>query len=132
MLEFILERTQSPLACYEFAIHLVCLVAAPPCNANTSTPLLLCPETCRAYDQLISSYVCSSFVNGIIEHVSGGSVESSAIIPHFEDFNCSDPVTYFQNKSAEAEVDNSPSSCTNLFSPESQGIIATVFCTFAY
>ena len=39
---------------------------------------------------------------------------------YYAAFNCSDPASYFQNVSTE-ECGNS-TSCTNLFSPEIQGI----------
>ena len=117
-LRLLLEQTESPEACYEFAIHQLCLVVAPPCNPNTFAPLLLCPETCLAYDRLISSRLCDSYGDEIIQTLEKSSLDSlRALANRFRVFNCSDPATYFQNRTAEFEN----SSCTNLFSPNTQG-----------
>ena len=122
LLRLIAERTQSSMICYEMAINLVCLVEAPPCNPNTSVLLPLCPETCQAYDQLISSGLCAGFMSDSIEYLEGNSRESTrAILPYLISFNCSDPSTYFQNNTANV-FGNSLSPCTSLFSPETQGI----------
>ena len=120
VLQLILEQTNSPRTCYEFAIHLLCLIAAPPCNPNTSSLILLCPETCLALKMLISSGVCNSFLSGTIQHFEQMD-ETSENIPYFVTFNCSDPATYFLNSTA-GICDDSTSSCTNLFSPASQGM----------
>ena len=111
-LKLILEQTQSPPACYEYVIHLLCLLVAPPCNSNTSTPMPLCLETCRAYDRLISTGLCDNFISGIAEHFEGSSFEFREILPYFNAFNCSKPST----------CGSSLSPCTNLFSFETQGI----------
>ena len=121
LLKLILEQTNSAPTCYEFAIHLMCLMAAPPCNPNTSSLILLCPETCIALNVLISSGVCNSFLSGAIQHFEEMD-ETSENIQYFVTFNCSDPVTYFLNSTA-GICDDSTSSCTNLFSPASQGML---------
>ena len=119
ILQLLLNQTESPSACYEFVIHQLCLIAEPPCNPNTSAPLLLCPETCDAYDKLISSGVCSYYANKIISVLEESPVDSlMALTDRFRVFNCSDPATYFQNSTAEICKN---SSCTNLFSPDTQG-----------
>ena len=109
------------MICYEMAIHIMCLLEAPPCNPNTSALLPLCPETCQAYDQLILSGLCAGFLFDVIEYLEGNSRVSTslrAILPYVFSFNCSDPSTYFQNNTA----NNSLSPCTSFFSPETQGI----------
>ena len=122
-LRLLLEQTESPEACYEFAIHQLCLVVAPPCNPNTSAPLLLCPETCLAYDRLIWSGLCDSYVDEIIQTLEKSLLNSfMALANRFRVFNCSDPSTYFQNRTAEVYEN---SSCTNLFSPNTQGSYTT-------
>ncbi|CAI8029750.1 Hepatocyte growth factor receptor [Geodia barretti] len=127
-LRLLLEQTESPEACYEFAIHQLCLVVAPPCNPNTFAPLLLCPETCLAYDRLISSRLCDSYVDEIIQTLEKSSLDSlRALANRFRVFNCSDPATYFQNRTAEFEN----SSCTNLFSPNTQESIMSMESLFS-
>ena len=118
-LQLLLEQTESPPACYEWAIHQLCLIIEPPCDPNTSAPLFLCPETCRAYDKLISSGVCRSYANNIIRVLEKSSVDSyRALANRFRVFNCSDPATYFQNSTADV---CETSSCTYLFSTGTQG-----------
>lgn len=118
-LRYTLQNTQSPPACYEFMMHLLCLIWEPPCDPITSLPLLLCPETCRAFDVLISSGVCDDFVRKVLTEPDK---RFSAVIAHYENFNCSVPATYFQNETDDDDIYNSSvSSCTNLFSPETQG-----------
>ena len=121
VLQLIQERTESPIACYEYVMYLLCLIAAPPCNPDTSTALLLCSETCSAYDKLISSGLCDSFIAGLLEHLSGFTEVSKAILPYFNAFNCSDPSTYFQKYYTDADCENFTSSCTNIFNPQTQG-----------
>lgn len=122
LLRLITEQTQSSMICYEMAIHLVCLIAAPPCNPNTSVLLPLCPETCQAYNKLISSGLCEGFIIDFIEYLEGSSVESTReISPYVMSFNCSDPSTYFQNNTA-IIFGNSLSPCTSIFSPETQSM----------
>ena len=87
----------------------------PPCDPDTKAPMLLCPETCRAFDKLISSSVCDSYFAEIIRTLEN----STTLANHFRLFNCSDPATYFQNSRAEV-CDSSSVSCTNLFSPATQ------------
>ena len=123
LLQLIQLQTQSPEACYDFAVHIVCLVAAPPCNPNTSAPLLLCPETCLALDRLISRGLCEEFSSGLIQHLELSDMESTrAVAPFFLAFNCSDPSTYIQNSTLDM-CSNPLSPCTNLLSPDIQGII---------
>ena len=129
LLRLIAEQTQSSMICYEMFIHLLCLIAAPPCNPNTSVLLPLCPETCQAHDKLISSGLCEGFIFDIIEYLEGSSVESvRAILPFIISFNCSDPSTYFQNKVG--NVGNSLSPCTNIFSSETLGTFELLCCAF--
>ena len=120
-LKFILNTTRSPSACYELAVHQMCLVAEPPCDPDTYAPMLLCPETCRAFDELISSGVCDSYSAEIVRLLDSTSTlsEYRPFENHLRLFNCSNPLTYFQNSRVEI-CDNSPDSCTNLFSPATQ------------
>ena len=121
-LEFILNFTQSPSACFEGALHQMCLVVEPPCDPDTYAPLLLCPETCHAYNKLFSSGVCDSFSAEITRQLESGRTlpEFMAIKNYSTLFNCSDPLTYFQNGSVEVCDNSSIISCTNLFSPATQ------------
>ena len=123
-LTYILEKTQSPKACSEFVLHLLCQVVAPPCNPQTSTPLLLCPETCLAHKKLISSGLCDDFLANVNDELEINTLpEFVALAEYFAEFNCSDPATYFQNSTTMAECNSSFPTCTNLFSPNTQGII---------
>ena len=67
LLQNLLHHTNTLQICYELYIHLLCLVALPPCNNSTSAPLLLCPETCRAYENLLSIGACDSYSIAIVE-----------------------------------------------------------------
>ena len=127
LLRLIAERTQSSMICYEMFIHLLCLIAAPPCNPNTSVLLPLCPDTCQAYDQLILSGYCEGFVSDLIEYFEGSSVEATrALSPLVISFNCSDPSTYFQDNTA-VIFGNSLSPCTSIFSPETQSMFEFLY-----
>ena len=124
-LQVILRVTQSPRACLQFVLHLLCLIASPPCNPSSSIPLLLCPETCHAYDKLISSGLCDSFVASVTRYLDESMLpEFKALTVYFNAFNCSDPSTYFQNYTAN-ECNISQSSCTNLFNEQTQGMYYT-------
>ena len=104
------------MICYKFAVHLLCLVAAPPCNPNTSALLPLCPETCQAYDKLISSGLCDRFLSDLFER---SSEESTRVMLSYilRSFNCSYP-----DNTADI-FGNSLSLCTSLFSSETEGMI---------
>ena len=115
LLQNLLHHTNTLQICYELYIYLLCLVALPPCNNSTSAPLLLCPETCRAYENLLSIGACDSYSSAIVE-VHNASIESRKLIPYIKAFNCYNPASYFHNGVIESQ-----DSCTNLFGPESQG-----------
>ena len=117
------QETQSPSACVELVLHMLCLLAKPPCNESTNLPMLLCPQTCLAYEKLISTGFCNNLVARIIK-----ALEMTPFIwlrEYLATFNCSDPASYFQNEPT-ADCGNS-SSCTNLFSPEVEGIYNHVY-----
>ena len=125
-LNFIVQQTQAPEVCYEYSIHLLCLVGEPPCNNSTQTSLLLCPATCHAYDKLIKSGFCDGFIAVVRDTLqSSANVDYPEFIrfaEYFNNFNCSNTTTYFQSERDE-ECRNLTSSCTNLFSPENQGCL---------
>ena len=60
------QEIQTPPACVELTLHILCLVAVPPCNETTALPLLLCPETCHTYEKLISTGLCDDFMASIM------------------------------------------------------------------
>ena len=80
LLQNLLHHTNTLQICYELYKYLLCLVALPPCNNSTSAPLLLCPETCRAYENLLSIGACDSYSIAIVE-VQNASIESRKLIP---------------------------------------------------
>ena len=121
-LDFVQLETATERICYEYHLHLLCLVGKPPCDNSTQTPLLLCPETCQAYNNLILSGLCDHFINRIREslnRVDENFPEFSRFMEYLDDFNCFDPATYFQSEGEDCE--NTTTSCTNIFSPKNQG-----------
>ena len=123
ILNVLAQETQSPPACLELVLHMFCLVAKPPCNETTNLPMLLCPQTCHAYEKLISTGFCDNLVARIIKALE--MTPHALLIEFVATFNCSDPASYFQNE-ATAECGNA-SSCTNLFSPEVEGIQSCIY-----
>ena len=121
------KESQSPPACLELFLHMLCLVAKPPCNGTTNLPLLLCPQTCNVYEKLIFSGLCDDLVARIIRTLE--ATEYTWYNGYLTAFNCSDPAPYFQN--APLEVCENSSSCTNLFNPETEGIILHCTCCYA-
>ena len=126
VLNYLTQQTQSHPACLELILHMLCLVAKPPCNETTNLPMLLCPQTCLTYEKLISTGGCDNMVAAVIDTLLIGiSSEYIWLKDYLIAFNCSDPASYFQNVSTE-ECGNS-SSCTNLFSPETEGIACCIY-----
>ena len=122
ILKLLAQETKSPPACLELILHMLCLVARPPCNETTNLPMLLCPQTCLAYEKLISTGFCDDLVARIIRTLE--MTPFIWLIEYLATFNCPDPASYFQNEPT-VECGNS-SSCTNLFSPEVEGIHAYI------
>ena len=126
------QETQSPPACLDLILHMFCLLAKPPCNESTNLPMLLCPQTCLAYKKLISTGLCDDLVARIINQLE--MTPLIYLIDYLATFNCSDPASYFQNEAT--EKCGNASSCTNLFSPEVEGIqsciiICCIICCYA-
>ena len=111
------QESQSPPACLELILHIICLIARPPCNETTDLLLPLCPQTCNAYEKLLFTGLCDDFLASIINLLEPNSWYSRYLIV----INCSDPAPLIQN--APSEGCESSSSCTNLFNPETEGII---------
>ena len=121
-LDILGSQTNAPQACVQSFQYIICLLASPPCDMSTYLPMLLCEETCLAYDRLISHDVCNEMINGVrdtIQEHHERNPEFLDLLHYYEAFNCSNPATYGYNSTSFTECSNI--SCTNIFSPEVQG-----------
>ena len=114
-------RPPPPEECIEFARHLMCLVAAPPCEADTGLPLVLCNETCEAYGRLLSVGYCQS----LDEHIRSAQRTSllsdfGVLADKYFEFNCSNVSTYIFDSN---KTEFATSSCSQLFSPQTTGTV---------
>ena len=117
-------RDNVPPACIDVVAHLICLIAAPPCNPNTSLPALICEENCRIYQQVRAADICrqvDDFATSSASPINGALLDHILeLVALYLNFNCSDPSTYlFVNETIVVQPD--PDLCTNIFSPEHTG-----------
>ena len=124
VLMILAQETQSPPACPELFLHIFCLIARPPCNETTDLLLPLCPQTCNAFEKLFFTGICDNFLASIISLLESNSWYNRYLTVN----NCSDLAPSIYN--APLEGCESSSSCTNLFNPETEGIIL-LCCVYA-
>ena len=97
VLDLLATQTNSLRACVEMFQFIICLLAFPPCDMSTHSPMLLCEETCFAYDKLISHGVCTEMISAVEESAmitKESEPEFLELLYLFEAFNCSNPATY--------------------------------------
>lgn len=101
--------------CIDIIVYFLCLVAAPPCNQDTSLPVLICNESCAIFKQALEENSCAEVDDYLIELRSTLSIfAADVLIRAYFMFDCEDPSTYFFMNFTSYDSDI----CTELFSPE--------------
>ena len=110
-----------PDLCTDFLKHVLCYLAAPPCDPVSDLQLPICNDSCRAYNLLLSSNLCLTFNNSVEVFIQSTSViEILDIYDIYSAFNCDNSSTYFF-RDGEGDEFASNGECTSLFTPSLQG-----------
>ena len=115
-IDLVLANQEGDSDCGTALKHIICLVAAPPCNfIPAAESLPVCPDSCIAYSRLLDIAKCDSLFQLDPEQLSPNSTIIAKAMDGFEcsnmsrnQYNGSDPILNSQD-------------CTNLFSDEQKG-----------
>lgn len=110
---------QPPPECNDFARHVLCFVAVPPCEPETGLPLVVCNESCAAYKKLQSLDFCR-VLDQHIRAVQNASTlrDFSVLVEKYFQLDCEDTSTYIFDPNI---TEFSSSTCAPLFEPNTLG-----------
>ena len=108
-----------PCECIEAARHIACIVAATPCHPQTGQPLLICNESCEAYNKLLDVEFCRG-LNDNIHAIKSASTypDLIALVDIYFEFVCDNASTYLFDPSI---TDYSSESCTQIYEADTLG-----------
>lgn len=111
-----------PPLCYDFIQHLLCYIAAPPCDPVSDLLLPICNDSCRAYNLLVSNNECLEFNNNLLRFIQSATLfnfDVQVVYEFYENFDCANTSTYYFMDNNGAEF--AQEVCTSVFTPILKG-----------
>ena len=103
-LQIIVDALQQSELCTKFLRILFCFYNFPSCDSSTSEALPVCLEKCPEIDSVLDE--CRSVVDLPTVQLLPG------IAPYIENYNCTDPRTYYPDIPSDTRISNT--SCSKL------------------
>jgi len=103
-LQIIVDTLQQSELCTHFIRVLFCIYNFPPCDSTTSEALPICLEKCPEINSVLEE--CRSVADLPTFQII------PVIAPYIENYNCTDPRTYYPDIPSDTRISNT--SCSKL------------------